>query len=197
MKKTGFTMMELIIVIVIGGILAAVMIPRLERDPAREAANKLAKNVQYTQHLAMVNDVYNAADPIWFQKRWSIRFNNPKGLTVESFAGANTIIATDPATKNLIDSTNANSSGDLTDFGVTISTSGGCAGTITATDGPIIAFDNLGKPYSFSNVADFTSASATDHAMAAECIITLTGSEKTATISIQPETGYVKLVNVL
>ena len=199
MKKHGFTMMELIIVIVIGGILAAVMMPRLERDPAREAANQVVHHLQYAQHLAMVNDVYDATNAVWFQKRWLIWFNNPKGYVEASFdlaTPAQTVIATDPATKDLINST-AGLSGDLRDFGVTISMSGGCGGTISVGDGPAISFDNLGKPYAFSNVADFSAANATDHAMGTECIITLTGSEKTATISVQPETGYVHLDSVI
>ncbi len=165
--------MELIIVIVIGGILAAVMIPRLERDPTREAANQLVRHIQYAQHLAMVDDVYDASGT-WFQNRWKINFDTT-GYTVSSGAA----VATNPATKSLINST---TDGDLTDFSITgIVLSGGCNGTM-------IAFDNFGRPHT-------SIASVGGNDMQTECTITVTG-KKTATITVQPQTGYVNLDSV-
>ena len=63
MKTKAFTMIELIIVIVVAGILAGVMIPRLERNTLIEATQQVVKSLQYTQHLAMNNDIYDATDP--------------------------------------------------------------------------------------------------------------------------------------
>ena len=202
MKRSAFTMLEIIIVVVIGGILAAVMIPRLERDTTREAANQLVRHMQYAQHLAMVDDVYDDQDVTWFQKRWLTWFNNPEGYVVASLDlanGANTVTATDPGTQMLINSAQDGSGGDLRMFNLTsITLTGGCAGVIGTGDGPAISFDNFGKPYFFTNMADFSGATATDHALAAECTITIVGSNgKTATITIQPETGYIHLVNVI
>jgi len=190
-------MLELIIVIVVGGILAAVMIPRLERDPTREAANQLVRHMQYAQHLAMVNDVYDDQNPTWFRERWQIWFNDPEGYVVRS-ARANTVIATDPATQMQINSALDNSAGDLRSFNLSsITLTGGCAAAIGTGDGPAIGFDNFGKPHFFTNAADFTGATATDHAMSSQCTITMVGDGKTATITIEPETGYVRLVGVI
>ena len=47
MKSSAFTMFELIIVIVVAGILAAVLIPRLERDNLRMAASQVIRHIQY------------------------------------------------------------------------------------------------------------------------------------------------------
>lgn len=79
MKKRAFTMIELIFVIVVVGILAAIMIPKLNRNASREAANQILIHIRYTQHLAMQDDKYenfisNQPKP-WFKTRWGITFN--------------------------------------------------------------------------------------------------------------------------
>ena len=79
MKKRAFTMIELIFVIVVVGILAAIMIPKLNRNASREAANQILTHIRYTQHLAMQDDKYenfisNQPKP-WFKLRWGITFN--------------------------------------------------------------------------------------------------------------------------
>ena len=174
MKRFGFTMMELIIVIVIGGILAAVMIPRLERDPTREAANQIVRHIQYTQHLAMVDDVYDATKPTWTNDRWTIVFD-AAGYTVSSQQG-NVIVATDPGTQQLIDSNNA---GKFSSFGVTVLLTGSC---VTSKS---LAFDNFGSPHVTASGAE----------IAAVCTITVSG-DRTAVITVQPKTGYVHLDSV-
>ena len=47
MKKRAFTMIELIFVIVVVGILAAMIMPRLERNGAKEAATQLLTHIRY------------------------------------------------------------------------------------------------------------------------------------------------------
>lgn len=165
MNRSGFTLLELIIVIVVGGILAAVMMPRLERDPTREAAKELVRNIQYTQHLAMVDDVYDAGNSTWFSNRWKIVFAGT-GYTVSSGAQE----AVDPATKGKF--------GDLSEYTLdSLTPGGGCNSTL--------AFDNFGKPH--------TSVTALDATMTQACTIVLTGNGKTTTVAIEPQTGYVHL----
>lgn len=77
MKKRAFTMIELVFVIVVVGILAAVMIPKLNRNGSREAATQILTHIRYAQHLAMQDDKYvdSVNEKLWFKMRWGITFN--------------------------------------------------------------------------------------------------------------------------
>ena len=180
LKKSAFTMIELIIVIVVAGILAAVMIPRLERDNLREAANQVVRHIQYTQHLAMMNDVYDASTPSWYQNRWSINLCSTD-YAIERTNGSET--AEDPLTQRDINGTD----NDISNMGASISpTAGNCR----------IVFDNLGRPYGMPTTVNFGTApydTPTGGVLAADTTITLTASGRTATINITKETGFVKL----
>lgn len=80
--KKAFTMLELVFVIVVIGILAAVIIPSTKTNPLQEAAIQVLSHIRYTQHLAMVDDKYDAANldaalaPKWFKERWQIIFSS-------------------------------------------------------------------------------------------------------------------------
>ena len=168
-------MMELIIVIVVAGILAAVMIPRLERDNLREAANQVVRHIQYAQHLAMVDDVYNAGNTNWYQNRWSINLCST-AYAVERANGSE--VAIDTLTQRDVNGTDNN----IADMGVSIS-------PITGTCR--IVFDDLGRPYSFASTPVFVSP--LDSLNTADKVITLTANGRSATINITKQTGYVKL----
>ena len=78
MKKRAFTMIELVFVIVVVGILAAIMIPKLNRNASREAANQILTHIRYTQHLAMQDDKYSITEKGWAKQRWTIAFAKDK-----------------------------------------------------------------------------------------------------------------------
>lgn len=77
-KNKGFTAIELIFVIIVAGILAAMVIPRLELNGAREAATQILTHIRYTQHLAMQDDkfVFSKDEKLWFKMRWGMTINN-------------------------------------------------------------------------------------------------------------------------
>jgi type II secretory pathway pseudopilin PulG len=79
MKRTAFTMIELVFVVVVIGVISAVMIPRMERDSLSEAAMQVASHIRYTQHLAMVDDKFDPNDSDWYKDRWQIFFANTEG----------------------------------------------------------------------------------------------------------------------
>jgi prepilin-type N-terminal cleavage/methylation domain-containing protein len=76
MKRAAFTMLELVMVIVVLGILAAFAMPRIERDISQEAADNILSAIRYTQHLALIDNVKgnDGGRPVWFRNRWHRSF---------------------------------------------------------------------------------------------------------------------------
>lgn len=73
-NKRAFTMIELILVIVVLGILAAIALPRLDRDYTQDAADSILSNIRYTQHLALMDYKHKFDNPKWQQRFWKIMF---------------------------------------------------------------------------------------------------------------------------
>ena len=178
--KKAFTMLELIMVIVIIGILAAVIIPRTGSNNTAEAAVKLISDIRYTQHLAMIDDKYgdNVGIP-WYQKLWQIRFNgNTYSIRSVDTAG-NEFFAVDPMENNgrmqNIDLNNK--------FGVTLTPDANCSDGVNN----FIAFDHIGRPM----VGDINGTSPYTNLMTNNCTITISGDGPNVILTIRPETGYV------
>lgn len=186
--KKAFTMIELVFVIVVIGILAAVIIPNTRTNPVQEAAIDVLSKVRYTQHLAIVNDGYDATDNIWFKKRWQIKFDtNSNEYSIVS----DTTFAKDPQNPN------KNITADLSaKYGVTVSVTGAECGTATTAGVYSISFDNLGRPLA-GNLATATGPYAgTGYSLVKsnDCHIVLTSGTESATIEIAPETGFAKIL---
>ncbi len=180
MKKTAFTMMELIFVIIVIGILAAVFIPRFSNNNLTKATNHLITNIRYTQHLALLDDQYNAKNATWYKKQWSINLCQA-GYKISSLDG--TRLAKDPTSKANMDGSVTNDFNLAAKYGVSLS-----APAATC----IISFDHLGRPYGFNNTPAPTAP--TSNLLHTPVNITITSGSNTATIKIEPETGYVHLL---
>ena len=169
--KKAFTMLELVFVIVVIGILAAAIIPSTRTNPAQEAAIQLLSDIRYTQHLAMMDDKYDATNANWFQERWQIRFVD-NNYSIQS----NGTLAINPS-----DSSNPLEV-DLNDkYSVDVN---------TTNCNNIISFDHLGRPL----VGALTSTYG--QLMTAPCQITLTSASGTESvdINITQETGYAQIL---
>lgn len=70
MKKPAFTLLELTFVIVALGILAALALPRLDRDIRQEAGDNILSAIRYTQHMALMDDVTNPRYSDWQRAFW-------------------------------------------------------------------------------------------------------------------------------
>jgi len=69
MTKKAFTMIELIVVVVVIGIIAAYSIPRFKRDTRAEAINHILTMIRYTQNLAL-HDSKHSSNPKWQRSFW-------------------------------------------------------------------------------------------------------------------------------
>jgi prepilin-type N-terminal cleavage/methylation domain-containing protein len=181
LKKSAFTMLELVFVIVVVGILAAAIIPRADRDTLYEATEQLQSHIKYTQHLALMDDVYDHTDDEWYKKRWRITFDDGEDwYAVSKGVIADNIYAKDPLKRQDIDG-DTNKEYDLDDkYSVTFS---------LPEDENVLAFDNLGRPYLFTG----DQGAPTEELLTEDFNITLDDGTDTATITVTPETGYTRI----
>jgi prepilin-type N-terminal cleavage/methylation domain-containing protein len=215
--KKAFTLLELVFVIVVIGILAALILPRTRTNPVQEAAVQVQSHIRYAQHLAMVDDKYDSNDANWFKKRWQILFSL-NGSSDGKWAYtifADTIggstgnpdqgeIAINPSNPNermtggqtssvSLDINNANFVGmrkmnlGLTYSITNVTFTGGC------NLGTRLTFDHLGRPIK-SNLSSNTIPYDGNDLLRSDCNITLTDGVETAVVQISPETGYAKII---
>ena len=70
MKRTAFSMLELVMAIVVLGIVASLALPRLESDTSQEAGDSILSAIRYTQSLALSDNVTDPSNPSWQSKFW-------------------------------------------------------------------------------------------------------------------------------
>ena len=204
--KRAFTMLELVMVIVVIGIIAALAIPRFERDRVQEAADNILSAIRYTQHLALLDDKTDPADSQWQKKLWKISFTNSGTNSYYTISydedkdghvdKAECTI--DPANGKYMYHLNTNPvQADESEnvligkrYGVKrITTAGGCSAV------KHIGFDRLGRPHVSLGSADNIYSSY----MRDDCNITfeiagVPDEEANMTITIMAETGYAYIV---
>jgi len=204
MKHSAFSMIELVLVIVVLGILAALAMPRLERDLRQEAKDNLLSAIRYTQHLALIDDKTDPFDTSWQKKLWKITFststlgNMAFFYTISSDINKNGSIsknetAIDPANGKHMFNTNGNPTIGSDEspnifigkkYGIISMTfNGGCSAQH-------IAFDQLGRPHNGLGSA----TNSYSQYMTSDCRITVGFTNTNITpiiITIATETGYV------
>ncbi len=211
MKRSAFTMLELIFVVVVAGILAATIMPRMKRDLRQEAIDDIVSAIQYTQHLALMDDKQLDDNPKWQQRFWRIVFSRCGSTgwfymigSDDNMEDANNAFfdknesAVDPLTgKPLFYKCSGIEKKDVSSsifiskkYGIEkIKTRGNCR------RGRHIAFDHLGRPFhgtGFSKSAEPDSAGY----MKNRCSLRLIFKDpdiKRVKIDIEPETGYVEV----
>ena len=204
-KQTkAFTMIELVFVIVVLGILAALALPRMDRDLRQEAKDNILAVIRYTQHLALNDDKTKPTDTNWQKKLWKITFSSSSAdnlanyYTVSSDTNGNDIVtddetAIDPADGKYMftdDSTIDTDESPNIFIGKTygvkgITFSGGCSDA----DPKHIGFDNLGRPHNGIGAA----TNNYSQYMASDCTIQFIFADGSTplTVTIATETGHV------
>jgi len=207
MKRSAFTMIELVFAIIVLGIMAALAIPRLDRDLKQEAADNVLSAIRYTQHLALIDDRHKFDKAKWHRRFWKIMFaqcsdgndfyrigNDDDMDSTSTFEQSEA--ALDPTNgkpmyvANNGDCSAINISPNILigkKFGVTANNgTGGCNGL------KHIGFDHLGRPhtgFSGSDKPDYSSY------MTSACILNFTMADgETFQIHVEPETGYAFIV---
>ena len=71
-SRHAFTMIELTLVIVVMALLAAMALPRYERDLRQEAADNILSAIRYTRLMALTDDVTNPSNNSWQRAFWRI-----------------------------------------------------------------------------------------------------------------------------
>mgnify|MGYP002640987218 FL=1 len=216
--QSAFTLLELVFVIVVTGILAAVIISNTRTNPVQEAAIQLVNHIRYTQHLAMMDDKFDVDDK-WYEERWQVRFTSD-GIAETGYTAAYAVfsdwmgmhsgdpnnldeLAKDPLTGNAI--------------------TGGVTNNVLYGDPGVFSKANLGIYYGIKNITFSSSCQyhrsmriAFDHfarpikgnigspsvnsnidslkLITQRCEITLQGDTESVTIGIDPETGYTRIL---
>ena len=159
-ERPAFTLIELVFVIVVLGILAALAIPRLDRDIRQEAADNILSAIRYTRLMALTDDKSDPTDGTWQQTLWSIRFTGGSDAyyRIGSDIGKNAAIAKeesaiDPSTGKYFFNSGGIFSSKAADesplvflghnYGInTIHFRGGCSDA-----NKHIGFDHFGRPH--------------------------------------------------
>ena len=217
--KKAFTLLELVFVIVVIGILAAVILPRTKTNPVQEAAVQVQSHIRYAQHLAMIDDKYDSNDVNWYKKRWQILFSSNASSankwaytifadTIGGSTGNPDLgeIAVNPLNINQrmtggqtssvsLDVNNANFVGmKKMNLGLTYSiTNVTFSSSCSIAGSTRLTFDHLGRPIK-SNLSANVAPYDNNDLLQNDCNITLTDGTETAIIQISPETGYAKLI---
>lgn len=167
MRSPGFTLVELIVVMVVLGILAAVFIPRSGNDAIilSTQAEQFAADIRYVQSLAMTQGWSGVSPAV--SRRYRINYTATSYNFTDTSASA--IVVPHPSgTPGSIALTG----------GVTISL------PATALPNNVVSFDGLGRPYTDASAATLLASTAT---------FSLVRSGTTLTVRIFPETGLVRV----
>jgi len=223
LKKSAFTMLELVMVITVLGILAVLALPRMERDVRQEAADDILSAIRYTQHYALMDNVINPNNSNWQRAFWRFGFEGCSDNGVFYYIGSDKDLqgnidageeAMDPSNGNpMMGVNNKPCEGDLSAQSITIGTQqypsssnifitkkyGISDSNITYAGGcsdtnQHIAFDNLGRPHTgITNIARPDFATL----LQADCNLTFSFEDSSitpVTITIEKETGYAHIV---
>ncbi len=201
----AFTMMELVFVIVVLGILAALALPRMDRDLRQEAKDNILAAIRYTQHLALNDNKTDPSDNTWQKGLWQIRFatsedtNKAFFYTISSDADpyngsvSKNETAIDPANGKYMYNANADTEIGSDEspnifigktYGIdSIEFDGGC----TAQH---IAFDHLGRPHNSIGAA----TNNYSQYMSEDCTIEFGFADNSTPliVIISTETGHVR-----
>lgn len=72
--KKSFSLLEIILVISLIGFLYTMFLPKTKINYIDELSSKLALYISHLRYKAFIDDKYDLDDPLWYKKRWTIKF---------------------------------------------------------------------------------------------------------------------------
>jgi MSHA pilin protein MshC len=171
LRSPGFTLVELIVVMLVTGILAAVFIPRSGNDAIilSTQAEQFAADIRYVQSLAMTQG-WSGVSPIGVSPVVSRRYRVNYTATTYNFTDVSGVAVSHPSgTPGSIAFTGGVS---ITPF------------PAPALPNNVVSFDGLGRPYTDIGAATLLASTAT---------ISLVRGGATLAVRIFPETGMVRV----
>jgi len=195
-RSEGFTLIELVMVLVLVGIVAVVVAPMLFRGPGPArvggVASLIAGDMGYARSLAMRRAGLETPATVNPEFRYRIRFNvadpdcpGPSQYTIVNDADGNGTWGENPNSSGVVESARRPAdgspyfcvdldSGDFAGVTATADFGGGEPGTVE--------FDPLGVPFDSDGVR-----------LAAEKTVTVTDGTETVSVTLTPNTGRVAL----
>jgi len=80
-KKSAFTMIELVFVIVVLGIIASIAMDKVDRDLEQEASSTILSHIRLAQQLALNDNKHRSDnDPLWQRAYWRFEYGKCSGL---------------------------------------------------------------------------------------------------------------------
>ncbi|SHO81622.1 N-terminal methylation [hydrothermal vent metagenome] len=67
-------MIELVMVIVVIGILASLVVPRMERDTRQNAIDTVLSDIRLAQQNALIDDKHDVTNPLWQSSFWHFKY---------------------------------------------------------------------------------------------------------------------------
>jgi hypothetical protein len=72
----SFSLIELIIVLLLIGIMSSQSILKNNLSKIKLAKKQIILHLKYTRYIAMIDNKFQDDDPLWFRKRWTVKFLN-------------------------------------------------------------------------------------------------------------------------
>jgi len=203
--KKGFTMMEMILVIIVIGILAVTALGSANRHLRDKTIDRMLTAFRYTQHLAQTDNRMNPRNVLWQRSLWTIGFKScDNGLFyyIASDANYDGELTKDEAASSVMDNklyfstegscNDSDSSQDIfigKNLSVNSVTFTGCN-----TESNSLSFDYLGRPYTDVLGEDDSNY---DTLIDNDCIITISfdADIKNIILTINKETGFASVAN--
>ncbi|MDR1460911.1 MAG: type II/IV secretion system protein [Campylobacteraceae bacterium] len=210
LNNRAFTLVELVFIIIAVGVLAAVIVPRMQTSRLREAADQVISHIRYTQHLAMIDDKFDIYDDHWYRQRWQIIFESIDGSqSYTIFADTSGAHTGTPSKIEVVKNPQNPSkllSGAMsglkyedkeTTKEMNLGHTYGIKNVIFSNTCSVggsrrIIFDYIGRP--MKGRSDYDSLYPNNSLITQQCNITLVNDSENITISVEPETGFAWIV---